>query len=444
MRTPDLIFKKRHGGELTREEIDFLVSGYVTGSIPDYQMAALAMAICFRGMTGRETLDLTLAMKNSGDTLSLHRIPGIKVDKHSTGGVGDTTTLILAPLVAAAGVPVVKISGRGLGHTGGTLDKLEAIPGFNTNLSIDEMIRAVGKHGLAVAGQTGNLVPADKKLYNLRDVTATVDSLPLIASSVMSKKLASGADALVLDVKAGDGALLKGSEEAFELAQTMVDIGIGAGRETVAVISGMDQPLGKAIGNALEVEEAILTLRGRGPTDLERLCLVLGGYMLLLARKASTPEEGQEKLKQLLISGEGLQKFKELIFSQKGDPTVVDDLSLLPQAGLRIPVKAPIGGFIHGIKAEAIGQAAMKLGAGRETRESTIDPAAGIVLARKVGDQVNRGEKLAVIHTGAALGVPEPEAASRMVREAFSIKPEPAKNASLILGYVDRHGWKRY
>ncbi|HHX87875.1 MAG TPA: pyrimidine-nucleoside phosphorylase [Firmicutes bacterium] len=444
MRASDLILKKRRGGELTREEINFLVSGYVSGSIPDYQMAAFAMAVYFRGMTGQETLNLTLAMKESGDTVSLHDIPGIKVDKHSTGGVGDTTTLVIAPLVAAAGVPVAKMTGRGLGHTGGTLDKLESIPGFNTNLSIAEMIRAVREHGVAVVGQTGNLVPADKKLYALRDVTATVDSLPLIASSIMSKKMAAGADALVLDVKTGDGAFLKDLEEAFELARTMVEIGTGAGRETVAVITGMDQPLGKAIGNALEVEEAILTLQRKGPADLEELCLVLGGYMLHLARKVSGPEEGREKLKQILDGGAGLQKFKELILSQQGDPKVVDDLSFLPRAEVRVPVKAAAGGYVHSIKAEAIGRAAVGLGAGRETKESAVDPAAGIILYRKVGHRVSRGEVLAVMHTSAPPGTPELEAAGRMIREAFVIKSEPAEKTPLILGYVDRCGGKRY
>ena len=444
MRTVDLIIKKRSGGELARKEIDFLISGYVSGSIPDYQMAALAMAIYFKGMSSRETIDLTLAMAGSGDRVSLEPIPGIKVDKHSTGGVGDTTTLVLAPLVAAAGVPVAKISGRGLGHTGGTLDKLEAIPGFKTGLSVDEMIGAVKEHGMAVVGQTGNLVPADKKLYALRDVTATVDSLPLIASSIMSKKLAAGADALVLDVKTGDGAFLKDRKAAFALARVLVEIGTGAGRETVAVVTNMDQPLGKAIGNALEVEEAILTLQGRGPADLERLCLALGGSMLYLARKTTSPEIGQKRLKELLDSGAGLDKFKEMICSQQGNPAVIDDLSLLPRAGLEIAVTASAGGFVHHIKAETIGRAAALLGAGRETKEASIDPAAGILLSRKVGDPVGRGEELAVMHTNKVAGSADVTSAEEMIRGAFIIKPEPVDDLPLILGYVDRTGSKEY
>lgn len=429
---------------MSREEINFLVSGYVSGTVPDYQMAAFAMAVYFRGMTGQETLDLTRALERSGETISLDEIPGIKVDKHSTGGVGDTTTLVLAPLVAAAGVPVAKISGRGLGHTGGTLDKLEAIPGFTTNLSFEAMIRAVKNYGVALVGQSRDLVPADRKLYALRDVTATADSLPLIAASIMSKKLAAGADALVLDVKTGDGAFLKDPEEAFALARTMVKIGSGAGRETVAIITGMEQPLGKAIGNALEVEEAILTLQGRGPADLEELCLVLGSYMLLLARKVSTPEQGRKRLKALLTSGAALQKFKELISSQGGDPAVVDNRLLLPQAEYRYPVRAPAGGFVSSIRAEIIGRAAMKLGAGRVSRESRIDPAAGIVLRKKIGDRVSRGEELAVIAGGTVPISSARETVSRGVRDAFIIKSEPPQSEPLVRGYVDQFGEKHY
>ena len=319
MRAYDIILKKRGGGELTTGEINFLMEGYTAGTIPDYQLSAFAMAVCFQGMTERETLDLTLAMAASGDTVSLKAIPGMKVDKHSTGGVGDSTTLVLAPLVAAAGVPVAKMSGRGLGHTGGTLDKLESIPGFRSSLSIAEMVNAVQRSGIAIVGQTVNLVPADRKLYALRDVTATVDSPPLIASSIMSKKLAAGADAFVLDVKTGDGAFLKTPEQSFALAEMMVKIGAGAGRKTAAVITNMDQPLGRAVGSALEVEEAILTLQGQGPPDLEELCGVLGGWMLCLAGKASSPREGEAKLKRVIESGAALDKFREMIRTQGGD-----------------------------------------------------------------------------------------------------------------------------
>ncbi|MFU8795568.1 MAG: pyrimidine-nucleoside phosphorylase, partial [Dethiobacteria bacterium] len=373
MRTYDLIIKKRNGFILTKAEIDFLISGYVDGSIPDYQMSALAMAIYFQGMNEEETLHLTMAMVNSGDTISLKKIPGIKVDKHSTGGVGDTTTLVLAPLVAAAGVPVAKLSGRGLGHTGGTLDKLESIPGFSTEMTVKELLAAVKNIGVAVAGQTGNLVPADKMLYALRDVTATVDSMPLIAGSIMSKKLAAGADALVLDVKSGDGAFLKDREQAFKLARAMVNIGNGAGRETVAVVTNMDQPLGRAVGNALEVEEAILTLRGEGPPDLEELCLVLGGWVLCLAGKTDSPVEGKEILKKLIDNGEALRKMKELISNQHGNDAVTENLHLLPHTTNRVKVKAVASGYIKRLKAEAIGVAAMTLGAGREKKDSIID-----------------------------------------------------------------------
>jgi pyrimidine-nucleoside phosphorylase len=440
MRAYDIILKKRNRSALSREEIDYLVSGYVSGAVPDYQMAAFAMAVYFQGMTRAETLDLTLAMVASGDTVSLAEIPGIKVDKHSTGGVGDTTTLVLAPLVAAAGAPVAKMSGRGLGHTGGTLDKLEAIPGFTAALSAAAMIRAVREVGVAVVGQTANLVPADKMLYALRDVTATVDSLPLIAASIMSKKLAAGADALVLDVKTGDGAFLKDLEAAAALAGAMVEIGLGAGRETVALITNMDQPLGRAVGNALEVEEAILTLQGRGPADLEALCLLLGGEMLHLAGIAASPAAGQEKLRGIIAGGEGLAKFRELIRSQQGDARVAEDFSLLPRARTRVPVKSPTDGYVRRIKAEAVGRGAMLLGAGRETKDAAIDPAAGIILLKKIGDPVSAGEPLAELHTGHGPLSPPVEAARRLVLDAFECGAEPVPQPPLLLGRVDRSG----
>ncbi|MEW5784729.1 MAG: pyrimidine-nucleoside phosphorylase [Bacillota bacterium] len=440
MRAYDLILKKRNGFELNRAEIGYLVKGYTAGEIPDYQMSAFTMAVYFRGMTKEETLHLTMAMVQSGETVTLAEIPGIKVDKHSTGGVGDTTTLVLVPLVAAAGAPVAKMSGRGLGHTGGTLDKLESIPGFCTGLSAAAMIDQVRQVGAAVISQTGNLVPADKMLYSLRDVTATVDSLPLIAASIMSKKLAAGADAVVLDVKTGDGAFLKDLNEAIALAEAMVEIGTGAGRETVALLSNMDQPLGRAVGNALEVEEAILTLRGDGPADLEELCLALGGRMLHLAGKVSDPEQGREKLRQIIANGAALAKMKALIKAQHGDPRVVDDLSLLPRAAARVTVEAPAAGFVHRIKAESIGTGAMLLGAGRETKDAAIDLAAGITLAKKIGDAVSHGDTLAVMHTNADPDSPKVAQVWQMILNAYEIEPGPAAPPSLLLGSVDRHG----
>ncbi len=444
MRAYDLILKKRNGGELSRKEIDFLISGYVSGSIPDYQISAFAMAVYFQGMSKSETLNLTLAMVESGDSISLKEIPGIKVDKHSTGGVGDTTTLILAPLVAAAGVPVAKMSGRGLGHTGGTLDKLESIPGFRVDLSADEFFRAVNEVGAAVVSQTGNLVPADKKLYALRDVTATVDSLPLIAASIMSKKLASGADALILDVKTGDGAFLKELDQAIALAEAMVEIGSAAGRQTAAVITNMDQPLGLAVGNALEMEEAIRALKGEGPPDLENLCLLLGGWMLYLAQKAQTPESGAAALKRLIDSGAALEMLRRMVITQHGDSRVIDDPSRLPRARYTAAVRAAAGGFVHRIRAEAVGLGAMMLGAGRETKDATINLAAGITLNKKVGDPVGTGEVLAVLHTDTDPDSAGVEAVHRMLFSAFECRPEPAEPPPLVLGLVDQNGSTRY
>ncbi|MDW7728415.1 MAG: pyrimidine-nucleoside phosphorylase [Bacillota bacterium] len=437
MRTYDLIMKKRNGRELTAMEIDYLISGYVNGNIPDYQMSALAMAIYFQGMTEQETLNLTKTMINSGETISLDAIPGIKVDKHSTGGVGDTTTLVLAPLVASAGAPVAKLSGRGLGHTGGTLDKLESIPGFSTDMTVPELVDAVKNFGVAVAGQTGNLVPADKMLYALRDVTATVDSMPLIAGSIMSKKLAAGADALVLDVKTGDGAFLKSREEAFDLARTMVSIGNGAGKKTVAVVTNMDQPLGKAIGNALEVEEAIMTLRGKGPADLQELSLYLGGWMLALAGKCSEPEEGRAVLLEAINSGAAIKKFKELIRSQHGNDAVVDDFSLLPHVENQVKVKSPRAGYVQRVKAETVGVAAMTLGAGREMKDSKIDPAVGIILEKKTGDRVRTGEALAVVHARDDASPEMVDAVEEMVLTAYEFSNEPTETADLIFGIVE-------
>lgn len=398
MRMVDLIEKKRDGKELTTEEINFIISGYTTGEIPDYQMSAFAMAVVFQSMTEREVADLTMAMVHSGDVIDFSGIEGIKVDKHSTGGVGDTTTLVLAPLVAALDVPVAKMSGRGLGHTGGTIDKLESIQGFHVEISKAEFINLVNKAKIAVIGQTGNLTPADKKLYALRDVTGTVNSLPLIASSIMSKKIAAGADAIVLDVKTGAGALMKNLEDSRKLAQAMVTIGNRVGRRTMAVISDMSQPLGFAIGNALEVKEAIDTLNGKGPKDLEELCLALGRQMVYLAGKASSLEEAETMLKEVMNNGKAIAKFKEFVANQGGDPSIVDQPEKLPKAAYLIEVPAKESGVVAEIVADQIGIAAMMLGAGRITKDSKIDLAVGLVLNKKVGDAVKAGEALITIH----------------------------------------------
>lgn len=399
MRMVDVIEKKRDGKELTTEEIQFVVKGFTDGSIPDYQMSAFAMATYFKGMSDQERADLTMAMVHSGDTIDLSAIEGIKVDKHSTGGVGDTTTLVLAPLVAAVGVPVAKMSGRGLGHTGGTIDKLEAVPGFHVEIDNQEFIDYVNKNKVAVIGQSGNLTPADKKLYALRDVTATVNSIPLIASSIMSKKIAAGADAIVLDVKTGAGAFMKDLDEAKKLAKAMVDIGNNVGRRTMAVISDMSQPLGYAIGNALEIKEAIDTLRGKGPKDLEELCLVLGSYMVLLAEKASTLEEARGMLEEVIRSGAAIDTLKTFLEAQGGDSSVVDNPEKMPQAKYVVELEAKEAGVVSEIVADSVGTAAMLLGAGRATKESEIDLAVGIVLRKKIGDKVEAGESLATIHS---------------------------------------------
>jgi pyrimidine-nucleoside phosphorylase len=399
MRTVDLITKKRDGGELTENDINNLIRGYTDGTIPDYQMSAMAMAIFFRGMTPTERANLTMAMVHSGETIDLSEIAGIKVDKHSTGGVGDTTTLVLAPLVASIGVPVAKMSGRGLGHTGGTIDKLESVPGFHVEIDNGTFIELVNQNGLAVIGQSDNLTPADKKLYGLRDVTGTVNSIPLIASSIMSKKIASGADAIVLDVKTGDGAFMKEMTEAEDLAACMVDIGNRVGRRTVAVLSDMSQPLGNAIGNALEVKEAIDTLRGVGPQDLTELCLTLGSHMAVLAGVASTKEEARVLLEQAIANGQALEKFRTFLAAQGGDASVVDEPERLPTAKYRFEVPSKESGFVATIAAENMGLAAMLLGAGRATKESKIDLAVGIVLHKKVGDSVRVGDSIATIHS---------------------------------------------
>ena len=399
MRMVDIIEKKRDGQELTTAEINFFIEGYTKGEIPDYQASALAMAIYFQDMNDRERADLTRAMVESGDTIDLSAIDGVKVDKHSTGGVGDTTTLVLAPLVASLGVPVAKMSGRGLGHTGGTIDKLESIAGFHVELTREQFIDLVNRDKVAVIGQSGNLTPADKKLYALRDVTGTVNSIPLIASSIMSKKIAAGADAIILDVKTGDGAFMKTQEDAEELAHAMVRIGNHVGRKTIAIISDMSQPLGFAIGNALEVKEAIETLQCKGPKDLTELVLTLGSQMVILAGKAKTSEEAKEMLLDAIHSGKALAKFKEFLANQGGDASIVDDLTKLPQAKYKIELPAKQSGYISRMVADEIGVASMILGAGRAIKEDVIDLAVGLVLHKKVGDKVEEGESILTIYS---------------------------------------------
>ena len=398
MRMVDIIEKKRDGFNLTEEEIQFIVKGYTEGTIPDYQMSAFLMAVFYKDMTDEEITILTLAMAHSGEMIDLSSIQGIKVDKHSTGGVGDTTTLILAPLVASVGVSVAKMSGRGLGYTGGTIDKLEAIPGFHVEIPDDEFIRLVNESHVAVIGQSGDLAPADKKLYALRDVTATVDSIPLIASSIMSKKIAAGADAIVLDVTTGEGAFMKSIEEAKRLAKTMVRIGELADRQTMAVISDMSQPLGEAIGNSLEVVEAIETLQGNGPEDLVEMCYVLGSQMVVLAKKATTLEEARELLEEALVSGKALAKFREMIRNQGGDDTIVDEPHRLLTAKHEIELLAKETGVVQKMVANEIGIAAMRLGAGRATKEDSVDHAVGLKLHKKVGMPVASGESLLTIY----------------------------------------------
>jgi pyrimidine-nucleoside phosphorylase len=398
MRVYDLIWKKREGGELTPDEIAFLIRGFVGGTIPDYQMSALCMAIFFRGMSFAECTALTLEMAQSGETVDLSSIPGTKVDKHSTGGVGDKTSLVLIPLVAAAGIPVAKMSGRGLGHTGGTIDKLEAIPGFKTNLPQADFLRQVARIGVALVGQSGNLVPADKRLYGLRDLTATVESIPLIASSIVSKKLAAGADAVLLDVKYGDGAFMRDFDQAVKLAETMVEIGNRSGRKFKAILTNMNLPLGFAVGNSLEVKEAIATLKGKGPADLTELCIVMGGYMAWLAGKASLPEDGSEIMTRILKSGGALAKFREFVAAQGGDPEITENPSLLPTAPVIQPVLAATDGWVESINCREIGLIAMKLGAGRENLYDPIKLDVGLKFHLKTGDFIHKNTLVAEIH----------------------------------------------
>ncbi|HDQ13966.1 MAG TPA: pyrimidine-nucleoside phosphorylase [Sediminispirochaeta sp.] len=398
MRMVDIIEKKRNGEALSTEEIGFFIKGYSTGSIPDYQAAALLMAIWFRGMDKRETTDLTLAMVDSGDKIDLSSIPGIKVDKHSTGGVADTTTLVVGPLVAAAGGHMAKMSGRGLGHTGGTLDKLESVPGLSIDQSMEDFARIVKKCGFSVIGQTGNLVPADKQLYALRDVTGTIDNVSLIAGSIMSKKIAAGADRIVLDVKTGSGAFMRRLEDARRLADMMVEIGNLAGKPTHALVTDMNQPLGNAVGNALEVEEAIMILRGEVEGDLKTVSFALAQKMLLLGEVCSSEDEALDKLEQAISSGEALKRLACMFEQQGGDPRVVEDTSLLPHAREIIPVRAESSGYITEMETADLGVCALLLGAGRSKKEDTIDPAVGYWMKKRLGQRVDRGDVIAEFH----------------------------------------------
>lgn len=433
MRMIDIIEKKKLGQTLSDAELAFFVEGYTKGSIPDYQAAALCMAIRLMGMDSKETAALTMAMAASGDQSDLSGIEGIKVDKHSTGGVGDKTTLVVGPIVAACGVPVAKMSGRGLGHTGGTLDKLESIPGYRISIPTDEFFSIVNSVGIALIGQTGNLAPADKKLYALRDVTATVDSLPLIASSIMSKKLASGADAIVLDVKAGSGAFMKTTEDAYALAKEMVAIGHHAGRNTVALITNMDRPLGRSIGNSLEVIEAIETLKGKGPDDFNDLCIELAANMLFLAEKGSL-DDCRKLAVQRIADGSALQKFREMIAAQGGDPAVVDDYSIFPRASIQREICAEESGYVSHMDTQNCGISAMLLGAGRATKEDSIDHAAGIILNIKPGEFVEKGQTLAVLYTNDPNTLDSAEQQLRASIHLSSVKPQVQP---LIYGRVE-------
>lgn len=429
MRMYDIIIKKRNGEALSDEEIAYFIKGYTDGTIPDYQVSALLMAIYFQGMTERETATLTMEMAHSGDMLDLSAIKGKKADKHSTGGVGDKTSLVLTPLAASIGIPVAKMSGRGLGHTGGTIDKLESFPGFTTGISEEQFINNVNTIGIAIAGQTKNMAPADKKLYALRDVTGTVDSIPLIASSIMSKKLAAGADVIVLDVKTGSGAFMKTEEDSIKLAEEMVKIGNNVGRKTLAVISDMDEPLGYAVGNAIEVKEAIDTLNGHGPADLLELCLTIGSLMAIGTGKAGSTEEARRLLIEKLDDGSALKKFAEFVEAQGGDSAPVFNTELLPQASIVREVTSPVDGYVSHIESDRVGISAMKLGGGRETKESEIDLSAGILINKKVGDSVKKGEKIATLYANDNAKL---EAALSELEQSYSYSQTPVERPELI------------
>ena len=433
MRMYDLIMKKRNGGKLSKEEIEFMVSEYTTGKIPDYQMSAMMMAIYFVGMDDEETLHLTMAMAHSGDMLELSSINGIKVDKHSTGGVGDKTSLALTPMVAACGLKVAKMSGRGLGHTGGTIDKLESFDGFKTDISTEQFIENVNSIGISIMGQTANLAPADKKLYALRDVTATVDNMSLIASSIMSKKLAAGSDAIILDVKTGSGAFMKKKEDAMALATAMVNIGQLAGRKTTAIITDMDQPLGFAVGNALEVKEAIDTLQGKGPEDFTLLCYTLGAHMLVAGEIASDTETATQMIKEAVESGKALEKFVEFIKAQGGNPTQVYHPELLPNANIEIPVYAVTEGYVKKIVCDEVGICSLILGGGREKKDSEIDLSVGLVLHKKVGDYVSKDTPIATIYGNSYEKI---NLAKERLLNAYSFSDKKIEKRDLIQGII--------
>lgn len=441
MRIYDIIKKKRDNYELSKAEIDFFIEKYCEGEVTDYQASALLMAIYLNKMNKQETAYLTEAMMNSGDVIDLSGIKGVKVDKHSTGGVGDKTTIALAPLVAACGAPVAKMSGRGLGHTGGTLDKLEAIPGFCIEMQADKFIESVNKHNIAVCGQTASIAVADKKMYALRDVTATVDNISLIAASIMCKKLASGANAILLDVKTGDGAFMKTLDDSFDLAKAMVDIGSEMNRETIGIITDMDEPLGFAVGNSLEIIEAIETLKGNGPKDFVMLCETLGAYMLVLSKTVNSFDEGIQKIRESIKSGEALDKLRVFIENQGGDKKIVDDYSLLPKASKIVEIKASKSGFISKIEAEEVGVSAMILGAGRETKEDELDLSAGIVLNKKVGDYVDKGDTLAFIHFNKEEKL---EQAKQRLIDAYEIVKEKVEPKKLVYGVVTKDEIKKF
>ncbi|MDF2570765.1 MAG: pdp [Sporomusa sp.] len=436
MRAIDIITKKRDGLELLDSEIADLIKAYTTEEIPDYQMAAWLMAVYFQGMTDRETAALTLAMATSGEMVDLSQVAGIKVDKHSTGGVADTTTLILAPLVAAAGVPVAKMSGRGLGFTGGTVDKLEAIPGFKATLERDEFIVNLQNYNIAITGQSATIAPADGKLYALRDVTATVESIPLIASSIMSKKIASGADKIVLDVKVGSGAFMKNQADAIKLAETMVRIGQLVGRETVAVLTSMEQPLGSAIGNSLEVREAIEVLSGRGEPALREVCLTLGSHMLVLGGKVLTTEAARQQLEALIASKQALAKFGEFITAQGGDAAIIYDPANLPQAQFALEVTSDSHGFVNKINAAQIGYAAMLLGAGREYKGQVIDLTAGVVIKCRIGQHISLDQPLAMIYCNVESKLNQ---AALILKKAISISNQVVESPPVIIGLVTQN-----